>query len=138
LPSSCRAFLLILIAGLLLVGCSTPAATPATSATDVPSAIRTVTASEAVAMLGDRVIIDVRTPEEFAAGHLAAAVNIPVEATDFDASIEALDRAGAYLLYCRSGRRSAMAADIMAQAGFTDVVDAGGLELLVAAGAPLA
>jgi rhodanese-related sulfurtransferase len=98
--------------------------------------VRTVTAAEAVTMLPDRTIIDVRTPEEFAAGHLADATNIPVEAADFSERIAELDPFAAYLLYCRSGRRSALAADIMAQAGFTDVVDAGGLEQLLAAGAP--
>jgi rhodanese-related sulfurtransferase len=65
-------------------------------------------------------------------------VNIPVEAAGFRDRISDLDPAEAYLLYCRTGRRSAMAADIMAQAGFSDIVDAGGLQPMVAAGAPMA
>ena len=130
-----RAFLLLTFVGLFVaVGCSSPsAATP----TDMSSPVRVVTAQEAVEMLEDRVVIDVRLPEEFAAGHLAGAVNIPVEADDFGDNIEVLEHGEAYLLYCRTGRRSAMAADIMAQAGFSDVVDAGGMDTLVAAGAPL-
>jgi phage shock protein E len=135
LTRSIRLLLAILAILLVGAGCSSPAAAPTAA---VPSPVRTVTASEAVALLEDRVVIDVRTPEEFAEGHLAGAVNIAVEAADFAERIDDLDHAGAYLVYCRSGRRSAIAADAMAQAGFTDIVDAGGMEPLVAAGAPLA
>jgi rhodanese-related sulfurtransferase len=98
--------------------------------------VRAVPATEAVAMLASRVIIDVRTPDEFAAGHIAGAVNIPVEAADFGTRIAELDPQEPYLVYCRSGRRSALAADLMATAGFVDVVDAGGQAALVEAGAP--
>ena len=101
------------------------------------SAVRTVDADKAVGMLDSRVIIDVRTPAEFAAGHVAGAVNIDVEGADFAAQTASLDPEGTYLVYCRSGRRSAIAAEQMAAAGFTDIVDAGGLEPLVAAGAPV-
>jgi rhodanese-related sulfurtransferase len=87
-------------------------------------------------MLDSRVVIDVRSPEEFAAGHIAGAVNIDVDG-DFASGIAQLDKDAAYLLYCRSGRRSAIAAQEMAAAGFTDIVDAGGLEPLAAAGAPI-
>ncbi len=86
-------------------------------------------------MLDSRIIIDVRNPDEYAAGHIAGAVNIPVEAADFGARVAELDRQGSYLVYCRSGRRSALASDLMAAAGFTDVVDSGGLTALVEAGA---
>jgi rhodanese-related sulfurtransferase len=101
------------------------------------SAVQTVDAAKAVGMLDARTVIDVRTPAEYAAGHVAGAVNIDVDGVDFAARIAALDPKEAYLVYCRSGRRSAVAADQMAAAGFTDIVDAGGLEPLVAAGAPL-
>lgn len=100
-------------------------------------AVRVVAAADAVDVLDERTIIDVRTPEEFAAGHVAGAININVEAPDFDEQIAALDAEDAYLVYCRSGRRSALAADQMAEAGFTDIIDAGGLEELAAAGAPI-
>lgn len=103
---------------------------------DAP-AVRQVAAAEAVQMLEARTVIDVRTPEEFASGHVTGAVNIPVEAADFSDRIAELDPKASYLVYCRSGRRSAIAADIMAQAGFTDVVDAGGLQPLADAGAPV-
>jgi rhodanese-related sulfurtransferase len=93
--------------------------------------------AEAVGMLDSRVVIDVRTPAEYAAGHIAGASNIDVEAPDFASRIASLDPEAAYLVYCRTGRRSAIAADQMEAAGFTDIVDAGGLEPLVAAGAPV-
>ena len=101
------------------------------------SAVRTVDADKAVGMLDSRIVIDVRTPAEYAAGHVAGAVNVDVEGADFATQIASLDPKEAYLVYCRSGRRSAIAADQMAAAGFTDIVDAGGLETLAAAGAPL-
>lgn len=93
-------------------------------------------AAEAVKLLANRVVIDVRTPAEYAQGHLAGAQNIDVEAADFATRIAALDKGAAYLVYCRSGRRSAIAADEMAKAGFTNIVDGGGMDELVAAGAP--
>jgi len=98
---------------------------------------RVAGAAEAVEMLEARTVVDVRTPAEYAAGHVAGAVNIDVEASDFAQRISELDPEAAYLLYCRSGRRSAIAAETMAEAGFTDIVDAGGLESLASAGAPI-
>ena len=99
--------------------------------------VREVPPAEAVAMLDERVVVDVRTPAEFVAGHVSGALNIDVEAADFDARIGELEGDKAYLVYCRSGRRSAVAAQRMAAAGFTDIVDAGGLEPLAHAGAPI-
>jgi rhodanese-related sulfurtransferase len=124
----------LLATALALAGCedsgqSTP--TPGSS----PLGIRVVPAAQAVALLDSRSVIDVRTPQEYAAGHIAGAINISVEADDFGARIAELDPHAAYLVYCRSGRRSALAAELMAAAGFTDVADAGGQEALVAAGA---
>lgn len=116
---------------LLVVGCSD--GTTSSSA----AAVRTVSAAEAVEILASRTVIDVRTPKEFAAGHIVGALNVPVEASDFDDRIATFDRDEPYFLYCRSGRRSAIAAEIMAKAGFTDIVDAGGLEQLAQAGAPV-
>lgn len=73
-------------------------------------------------------VIDVRTPAEFAEGHLEGAVNIDLSSPDFVSRISALDPAGAYVVYCRSGNRSAQAAMMMDELGITDVVDAGGLD----------
>lgn len=99
----------------------------------------TVTADEAVEMIesGERTIIDVRLPEEFAAGHVVGAVNINVDGADFESRIAELDTEEPYLVYCRSGNRSARAAEQMEAAGIADIADAGGLADLAAAGAPV-
>lgn len=80
------------------------------------------------------VVMDVRTPEEFATGHLPGAVNVPL-ANDFEGAIADLDEQTAYVVYCQSGARSAEAAGTMVDAGFGSVVDAGGIEQLRQAGA---
>ena len=58
------------------------------------STVQKVGASEAVGMLDSRVVIDVRTPAEYAAGHIAGAQNIDVEAADFASRISSLDKDG--------------------------------------------
>lgn len=73
-------------------------------------------------------LVDVRTAAEFAEGHIQGAVNIDVESAGFADSIATLDKAASYSVYCRSGRRSAIAVGLMQQAGFTDVTDLGGME----------
>ena len=64
------------------------------------------------------VIIDVRTPAEFASGHLEGALNIDVQSPDFAAQIMELDPSGEYFVYCRSGNRSGQAIAQMTQMGF--------------------
>jgi rhodanese-related sulfurtransferase len=73
-------------------------------------------------------IIDVRTPAEFADGRVEGAVNIDVQSADFEASLANLDKNAEYIVYCRSGNRSAIAVQIMADAGITKVVDLGDLQ----------
>jgi phage shock protein E len=82
------------------------------------------------------VLLDVRTPEEFAAGHARGARNIPVH--ELSARLHELPAGTAVVVYCRSGARSAVAQAMLAQAGF-DAVNAGGLDramLLSAADEP--
>jgi phage shock protein E len=69
------------------------------------------------------VVIDVRTPAEYAQGHLPGAINIDVEGSSFDSEIAKLDKSKHYALYCRSGHRSGIAAQKLVDAGFKDVVD---------------
>lgn len=102
--------------------------------------IRLVDATEARALAEAPgvTIIDVRTPEEFATGHLAGAELIDVSAPGFAEAIRAFDPAGRYLVYCRSGNRSQAAVAAMAQAGFTDVAELdGGIRAWQAAGLPV-
>lgn len=74
------------------------------------------------------IIIDVRTPEEFAAGHLDGAINYDVSDGTLNMALSSLDPQADYIVYCRSGNRSAVAVDIMEDAGFTSLVDLGSLE----------
>jgi rhodanese-related sulfurtransferase len=83
------------------------------------------TASEKVA---GAIILDVRTPQEFAEGHLEGAVNLDVNAADFTTRLRDLDPAGRYLVYCRSGNRSKQAIDRMKAAGFTTLTDLGSVK----------
>ena len=69
-------------------------------------------------------IIDVRTPEEFRDGAYPGAINIPL--SDLT-RLTAIPQDRPVVLYCASGARSASAARTLRQAGFTDVVNAGGL-----------
>ena len=68
------------------------------------------------------VILDVRTPGEYAAGHIENSILIDINSRDFKSKVNELDRDKTYLVYCRTGRRSAAAAQIMTREfGFTDV-----------------
>ncbi len=70
-------------------------------------------------------LIDVRTPEEYAGGHIEGAKNIPVQVLDQRMGELGTDKARGVVVYCRSGRRSAQAAEALKAAGFVDVVDLG-------------
>ncbi len=67
------------------------------------------------------IIIDVRTPQEFAEGHIENAINIDFRAASFEAEISKLDRNKTYLVYCRSGNRSRGALEVMAKLDFKEV-----------------
>ena len=68
-------------------------------------------------------VIDVRTPEEYALGYIEGAILIDYKASDFQASISALNRNVTYLIYCRSGNRSGKASIIMDSLGFKKIYD---------------
>ena len=81
-------------------------------------------------------LIDVRTPEEFAEGHLAGAINIPVD--QFDPAALPATGGAERVLYCRSARRSAVAAEALSQAsGSTAVHLEGGILAWEEAGLPV-
>ncbi|MFM5905117.1 MAG: rhodanese-like domain-containing protein [Micrococcales bacterium] len=67
-------------------------------------------------------VIDVRTPEEFATGHLEGALNIDFEGGDFETQIQALDHGANYVLYCRSGNRAGQVLQYMQENGFTGTI----------------
>jgi thioredoxin len=85
---------------------------------------KTIVASEYQKLMGQQtslVLIDVRTPEEFAEGHLANAVNINFNGSDFKQKIGALDKSKTTFVYCLSGGRSNSAMNEMSEMGFREV-----------------
>ena len=93
----------------------------------------TVTPEILVAIESQALIVDVRTPEEFADGHYPGAINIPHETI-----VDGLNQLGvttdtAVILYCRSGNRSGQAEQVLQEKGFTEARNAGGLEALLSA-----
>lgn len=78
-------------------------------------------------------VVDVRTPEEFAQGHLANAINIPFEEVASQFAQRSIAKDTQVVVYCRSGRRSGIANDSLKQAGYSAVYNGGGYEQLVTA-----
>jgi rhodanese-related sulfurtransferase len=102
--------------------------------------VQLVDVAKGVALAADPsvVVIDVRTPAEFAEGHIARAQVVDVSAADFADQIAKFDPSGTYFVYCHSGNRSGQAAAIMASLGFASVYDLdGGIIAWKGAGAPL-
>jgi rhodanese-related sulfurtransferase len=69
------------------------------------------------------VVLDVRTKQEFDAGHIPGAVNLDVNAPGFTNKVAALDTNKVYLVHCAAGRRSANACDQMSRLGFSHLID---------------
>lgn len=118
---------LALAAGAILYAMNTSTTESAQGLENVQG-LQTVTATEFASYVADSqpVVIDVRTPEEYAAGHLEGARNIDFRSSDFRSGLEALDRAAPYAVYCRSGNRSGQALEVMREMGFTSVVNLSG------------
>jgi phage shock protein E len=120
-----------------LSACSTD--TPASSSTS-PAAGQHLAASDfSTAMKHPgTIVLDVRTPTEFASGHLPQAQNNDIEAADFATRIAALDKNATYAVYCRSGNRSGTALELMTAADFSHVYDlTGGIVAWQNMGGPL-
>jgi len=122
-----------------LAGCSSSATTSTSSGVTVDGVKHLDVADfAALAATPGTVVLDVRTPAEFATGHLAGARNLDLRAVDFDTRLAALDRGISYAVYCHSGNRSGQALDRMKAAGFTHVGDlSGGVTAWASAGKPL-
>ena len=98
----------------LLAGCS--------SSNEAIKKVDPVEFSEVVKQPGV-ITLDVRTPEEFNAGHIANAININLEGSDFTSEVSKLDMNATIAVYCRSGNRSGVATEQMAELGFVDMYD---------------
>ncbi|MDX1690265.1 MAG: rhodanese-like domain-containing protein [Acidimicrobiia bacterium] len=110
--------------------------------TDTAQRIDTVAPERAAEIIDDGpeglVVLDVRTPPEFADGHLADAILVDFNAPDFEERLAELDRSVPYVMYCRSGNRSAGAREAMRDLGFEEVYEIdGGIVAWVEAGLPL-
>ncbi len=90
------------------------------------SAVR-ISGSDARQLVADgALLLDVRSSEEFAGGHIDGAINIPIQ--ELNARVDELgDRNAAVVVYCQSGGRSMMAKRLLEGKGFTDVHDLGGI-----------
>ncbi|MGI9613450.1 MAG: rhodanese-like domain-containing protein [Acidimicrobiales bacterium] len=135
-----KAILVAAILLLVVVGCGSDD-TDASGGADT-AGIRLVAASEGAQIQADPpdglIVLDVRTPEEFADGHLEGAMMIDFYSPDFADQLADLDPNRPYLLYCRSGNRSGQTTAIMDQLGFANVADIdGGIVAWAEAGLPL-
>ena len=113
----------ILLSALMFAGC-------AGTSNSQTNTYRSITMDEAVAMMEQEtgyIILDVRRPDEFAAGHIPNAINVPNE-TIGTAEIPKLpDKDQLIMVYCRSGRRSKEASEKLVKLGYTNIVEFGGI-----------
>jgi rhodanese-related sulfurtransferase len=126
----------LMISGIIVtISCSEQAEVP-------EQIIQNITTQEAFDLVQENkgnpnfIIIDVRTPEEFTDGHLGDALNLNFNSDTFSEDLQKLDKDKTYLIYCRSGKRSAKAAAIMHELGFKQFYDMGGIIDWIAKGFP--
>jgi rhodanese-related sulfurtransferase len=139
----------VLALGFALPGCQAqaPAKTEGTASSDAPAsqAAPVITAIDADAYLKLKAstpglqLLDVRTPEEVAGGIIEGASHINVHDADFvEKAAQALDKNAPLVLYCKAGGRSAKAADLLAEQGFSKIYNlTGGITAWESAGKPV-
>jgi Rhodanese-related sulfurtransferase len=102
-----------------------------TSAAELSGAVYvSITADEAKLLIDSEsgyIILDARTSDEYAEGHISGAVVIPYDEVTNRAASELPDKTQLILVYCRSGRRSKLAAQTLAELGYTNVKEFGGI-----------
>ena len=107
---------------LLLAGCAVPVGQKAS--------YRQITMDEAITVMKEShgyIILDVRTPAEFAEKHIPGAINVPNETIGSEQIPELPDKDQLILVYCRSGNRSKQASEKLVKSGYTNVVEFGGI-----------
>lgn len=115
-----NAVALFLLLSLFVTGCASPGT----------AAYRRVSMQEAVDMMADEagyIILDVRTAQEFASGHIPGAMLLPNEDIGTEEIAQLPDKSHLILVYCRSGNRSKQAADKLVRLGYTNIVEFGGI-----------
>jgi rhodanese-related sulfurtransferase len=137
--SSKRTFIITLTVLALIIGGAAWISTTSSASTTAPVITsHLITPLEYQNQFGDgapHLLIDVRTPEEFASGHIQNAVNISVET--LPARLDEVPGGTPVVVYCRSGNRSASAAQILTENGYQQVYDLGGIKDWVAQGLPI-
>ena len=121
------AALLLIVMGFTIAGCGGDTVDERKEQAEY----RRVTADEAQVLMQqtqDYLILDVRSPEEFAEGHIPHAINIPMERFGEAPPKELPDKAQKIFVYCRSGARSQQAAQKLANMGYTNIVEMGGIK----------
>lgn len=126
-----KKMILLFLSTLLLTGCSSSKNDIIPSATNLPvNNYRQITMNEAVKIIEEEsgyIILDVRRPDEFAAGHIPNAVNLPNENIGTTEIPELPNKEQMILVYCRSGRRSKEASEKLVKLGYSNVVEFGGI-----------
>ncbi|MBQ5602216.1 MAG: rhodanese-like domain-containing protein [Clostridia bacterium] len=113
----------ILLSALMFTGC-------AGTSNNQTSTYRQITMDEAAVMMAEEsgyIILDVRRPDEFAAGHIPNAINVPNESIGTNEIPELPDKDQLIMVYCRSGRRSKEASEKLVKLGYTNIVEFGGI-----------
>lgn len=126
-----KKMILLFLSTLILTGCSSSKNDIIPSATNLPvNNYRQITMNEAVKIIEEEsgyIILDVRRPDEFAAGHIPNAINIPNENIGTTEIPELPNKEQMILVYCRSGRRSKEASEKLVKLGYSNVVEFGGI-----------
>jgi rhodanese-related sulfurtransferase len=127
-----------------VIGCGNSANATVPATTTPAAAVKNVNVAQAQELIQANqsntgfIILDVRTPEEYAAGHIANAMNIDYSAPNFSDEVNRLDKTNTYLVYCHTGARSAAASQVMQGLGFKDIYNmTGGITDWQAAGYPV-
>jgi rhodanese-related sulfurtransferase len=104
------------------------AVTPHDLVVEAKAQIKEVSTGDAQGMLGKRVVIDVREYDEYAAGHLPGAINIPRGILEFKIGMvpECANKDGAFLIYCRTSGRAALSAVQLQRIGYSNIISMGG------------
>ena len=115
-----------------ICGCGSAQTSGVTEGKDPAMAtFQRVNSDEAAKMMAAEqgyLIVDVRTAGEYADGHIPNAINIPNESINTTPPKELPDKAQKIFVYCRSGARSQQAAQKLANMGYTNIVEMGGIK----------
>ncbi|MFT3788323.1 MAG: rhodanese-like domain-containing protein [Tepidisphaeraceae bacterium] len=112
-----------------------PATQPTTATSEVPQI--SLEQFDALRSQPMQIVLDVRTPREYADGHVPGAINVPMGKA-FDQAIASQDKSKAYLVYCHSGKRSFLASKRMHELGFNNLLNfRGGIVAWEEAGKPM-